>query len=53
MIHSRALFDEPPEDPNYSPLPEDQSGPSWNRQDVEREDAGQGQNEDDPQQDEN
>lgn len=44
MFHSRALFDAPQEDPNYSPLPED----------VEREDtsqdARQGQNEEDPQQ---
>lgn len=42
------MFDAPQEDPNYSPLPEDQSGQSWNRQDVE-EDENQGQNEEDPQ----
>lgn len=36
----RALFDAPPEDPNYFPLPED----------VEREDTRQGQNGEDPQQ---
>lgn len=45
------MFDAPPEDPNYSPLPEDQSGPPWNRHDVEEEDARQGQNDD--QQEEN
>ncbi|KAL1269738.1 hypothetical protein QQF64_032027 [Cirrhinus molitorella] len=47
----RVLFDTPQEDPNYAPLPEDQSGLSWNGQGVE--DNGQGQNEEDPQGEEN
>lgn len=38
----RVLFDMPQEDPDYAPLPEDQSGISQNGQGVE--DDGQGQN---------
>lgn len=38
----RVLFDMPQEDPNYAPLPEDQSGISQNGQGEE--DDGQGQN---------
>ncbi|XP_018973795.2 derlin-3 [Cyprinus carpio] len=47
----RVLFDMPQEDPNYAPLPEDQSGISLNGQGVE--DAGQGQNDEDLQGEEN
>ncbi|XP_016147259.1 derlin-2-like [Sinocyclocheilus grahami] len=47
----RVLFDMPQEDPNYAPLPEDQSGISRNGQGVE--DNGQGQNDEDLQREEN
>lgn len=51
MFCSRVLFDTPQEDPSYAPLPEDQSGISWNGQGVE--DTGQGQNEEDPEREDN
>lgn len=51
MSCSRVLFDTPQEDPDYAPLPEDQSGTSWNGQGVE--DADQGQNDEDLQGEEN
>lgn len=51
MSCSRVLFDTPEEDPNYSPLPDDQSGISWNGQGVE--DADQDQNDEDLQGEEN
>lgn len=47
----RVLFDTPEEDPNYSPLPDDQNGISWNGQGVE--DADQDQNDEDLQGEEN
>ncbi len=51
MSCSRVLFDTPEEDPNYSPLPDDQNGISWNGQGVE--DADQDQNDEDLQGEEN